>query len=164
MKFIIFGSILSILTIQNGCTAQSQTVQQIFTDKLTSEYLGNEKNLWKKIDTQQILIDRGQLFNEIYREHNKTVNNDFGDTKTIWSLGIQKNQRLINTVLAIDTNYKNVRHYLTNAEYVKLVDLAKSATTQMEKSMDDLFEAINEKTFWTDILSDVKLNILFLLF
>lgn len=137
---------------------QSQAVHQIHIDKKASDYLELEKDLWKKINTQQILIDRGNLLNEIYRQHNRTVNDDLGDSQLIWSLGIQKNQRLVSTTVAIDTNFKNVRHYLTNAEYTKLVDLATSAMTNLEKLLEDFFEAISDKEFWNDILSNVNFS------
>lgn len=136
--------------------SQSQAVHLIHIDKLTSDYLELETDLWKKINTQQILIDRGNLLNEIYRQHNRTVNDDLGDSQLIWSLGIQKNQRLVSITVAIDTNFKNVRHYLTNAEYPKLVDLATSATANSEKSLEDFFEAISDREFWNEILSNVN--------
>lgn len=135
---------------------QSQAVHQIHIDKLTSDYVELETDLWKKINTQQILIDRGNLLNEIYRQHNRTVNDNLGDSQLIWSLGIQKNQRLVSTTVAIDTNAKNVQHYLTNAEYPKLVDLATSATSNLEKLLEDFFEAISDREFWNDILSNVN--------
>lgn len=130
---------------------------QIHIDKLTEEYLVIEKELWKKISTQQILFDRGVFLNEIYREHNRTVFNDFGDSKSIWSLGIQKHQRLINTVLAVDTNAKNVKEYLAHAEYTKLMELAKNAVMQMEQSADELHSVISDKSFWGDILANVTI-------
>lgn len=159
MKYIPFVALFTLLLAikQNVIDAQSQAVQQIHVDKLTGDYLVLEKDLWKKINTQQILIDRGNLFNEIYRQHNRTVNDDFGDSQLIWGLGIQKNQRLISTTVAIDTNFKNVRHYLTNAEYPKLVDLATSVTIDLEKLLEDFFEAISDKEFWNDILSNVNI-------
>lgn len=129
-------------------------LQQIHIDKLTGEYFSIEKELWKKISTQQILLDRGSFLNEIYREHNRTESNDFGETKTIWSLGIQKYQQLINTVLSIDTNARNIKEYLVHGEYTKLMDLAKNA--QMEKSFDDLHAIISDKSFWEDILANVR--------
>lgn len=127
----------------------------ILIDKLTNEYIVQEKALWKKIDTQLILLDRGSLLNEIYREHSRILNNDFGDTKLLWSLGIQKYERLINTVLAIDTNIKNIKAYLMKAEYARLTDLAKNAASQMIQSADDLNTIIANKPFWTDLASNV---------
>lgn len=128
---------------------------QIRIDKLTSDYLASEKALWKKIDTQLILLDRGSLLNEIYHEHLRILNNDFGENRILWSLGIQKYERLINIVLSIDTNVKNVKDYLAKSEYVKLTDLAKNAAQQMQKSTDDLNGIIGQRSFW-DNLVDVR--------
>lgn len=128
----------------------------ILIDKITSEYIVQEKALWKKIDTQLILLDRGSLLNEIYREHSRILNNDFGETKLIWSLGIQKYEKLINTVLAIDTNIKNIKAYLMKAEYARLMDLAKNAAPQMLQSADDLSTIIGNASFWADIVSSVN--------
>lgn len=159
MKYIYsFALFILLFVIEQNVIhgGQSQAVHQILIDKLTSDYIELETDLWKKINTQQILIDRGNLLNEIYRQHNRTVNDDFDDSQLIWSLGIQKNQRLVSTTVAIDTNFKNVQHYLTNAEYPKLVDLATSATTNLKKLMADFFEAMSDRQFWNDILSNVN--------
>lgn len=157
MKYFSISLIILLFSnICDVCKAQSQTIQQIQIDKLTSEYLSVEKQLWVKIGTQQILVDRGNLLNEVYREHKRILNNDFGGSKTIWSLGIQKNQQLINTMLSIDTNQRNIQDYLTNGEHTKMEDLAKSTAVSMEKSMDDLFQSITDQTFWTNILANVR--------
>lgn len=159
MKYIYsFALFILLFAIEQNVIhgGPSQAVHQIQIDKLASDYLELELDLWKKINTQQIFINRGNLLHEIYRQHNRTVNDDLDDSQLIWILGIQKNQRLVSKTVAIDTNFKNVRHYLTNAEYPKLVDLATSATANSEKLLEDFFEAISDKEFWDDILSNVN--------
>lgn len=149
MKLVVFGIFLLFTSAKCGD-------QQILIDKLTTEYLGVEKALWKKIDTQLILLDRGSLLSEIYHEHSRILNNDFGENRVLWSLGIQKYERLINIVLSIDTNVKNIKDYLIKSEYVKLVDLARNAGQQMQKSADDLNDIIGQQSFWNELL-DVRL-------
>lgn len=128
---------------------------QILIDKLTNEYLASEKALWKKIDTQLILLDRGSLLNEIYHEHLRILNNDFGENRVLWNLGIQKYEKLINIVLSIDTNVKNIKDYLTKSQYAKLIDLAQNAAQQIQKSTDDLNAIIGQRSFWNDLV-DVR--------
>lgn len=152
MNNISFGLFILVIVSSGNVVFGDHS---ILIDKLTNEYIVQEKALWKKIDTQLILLDRGSLLNEIYREHSRILNNDFGDTKLLWSLGIQKYERLINTVLAIDTNIKNIKAYLMKAEYARLTDLAKNAASQMIQSADDLNTIIANKPFWTDLASNV---------
>lgn len=142
-----------IILFTNWSTALGD--QQILIDKLTSEYIASEKALWKKIDTQLILLDRGSLLNEIYREHSRILSNDFGEHKVLWSLGIQKYERLVNTILSIDTNINNIKDYLSKAAYTKLTELAKNAATQIQQSADELSSTITRSSFWTDIVSNV---------
>lgn len=148
MRFILFGVFLLFLKVEHGFADN-----QIQIDKLTSEYLTVVKALWKKLDTQLILLDRGSLLNEIYREHSRILNNDIDEHKVLWSLGIQKNQQLINTVLSVDTNTKNIKDYLVKSEYVKMVDLAKNAATQMQQSANELNTIIGQRSFWADLVS-----------
>lgn len=148
MKLLLFGIVLLFTSAKCGD-------QQILIDKLTIEYLAVEKALWKKIDTQLILLDRGSLLSEIYHEHSRILNNDFGENRLLWSLGIQKYERLINIVLSIDTNVKNIKDYLIKSEYVKLVELARSAGQQMQKSAADLDDIVGQRSFWNDLL-DVR--------
>lgn len=129
--------------------------QQIQIDKLASAYIASEKALWKKIDTQLILIDRGSLLNEIYHEHAQFLQSDFGDSRVLWNLGIQKYEPLINTVLSINTNVKNIQDYLTKAEYAKLGDLAKNAGGQMLQAESDLNATIGRISFWNDLATKV---------
>lgn len=129
--------------------------QQIQIDKLTSTYITSEKALWKKIDTQSILIDRGSLLNEIYHEHADVLRHDFGDSRVLWNLGIQKYEPLINTVLSINTNVKNIQDYLTKGEYAKLADLAKNAAGQMQQASNDLNATIGPISFWNDLATRV---------
>lgn len=138
-----------------GITANVLSEQQIEIDKLTSAYIAREKALWKKIDTQLILIDRGSLLNEIYHEHVDFFRNDFGDNRVLWSLGIQRFEPLINTVLSINTNMKNIQDYLSKAEYSKLVDLAKNAAAQMQQAANDLKTTIGRDSFWNDLATSV---------
>lgn len=128
---------------------------QILIDKLTNEYLASEKALWKKIDTQLILLDRGSLLNEIYHEHLRILNNDFGENRVLWNLGIQKYEKLINIVLSIDTNVKNIKDYLTKSQYAKLIDLVQNAAQQIQKSTDDLNAIIGQRSFWSELV-DVR--------
>lgn len=148
MKLLLFGIVLLFTSANCGD-------QQILIDKLTAEYLAVEKALWKKIDTQLILLDRGSLLSEIYHEHSRILSNDFGENRVLWSLGIQKYERLINIVLSIDTNVKNIKDYLIKSEYVKLVDLARNAGQQMQKSAADLDDIAAQRSFWNDLL-DVR--------
>lgn len=148
MRFIWLGVLLLFTK-----TDQAFGDNQILIDKLASEYISVEKALWKKIDTQLILLDRGSFLSEIYREHTRILNNDFDEHKVVFSLGIQKYQRLINTVLSIDTNARNIKEYLSKSQYVKLVDLAQNAATQMQQSADELHAIIGQRSFWTDLVS-----------
>lgn len=151
MRLILF-SVLFVLMHSKIVFAD----QQILIDKLASEYIASEKALWKKIDTQLILLDRGSLLNEVYHEHARILKNDFGENRVLWSLGIQKYEQLINTVLSIDTNVRNIRDYLMNSEYVKLADLAKNAAAQMQRSADDLHAAVGRASFWSDLALSVS--------
>lgn len=134
--------------------------QQIQIDKLATEYVALEKALWKKIDTQLILIDRGSLLNDIYRGHAEFLRHDFGDSRVFRNSGIQKYEPLINTMSSIDTNVKNIRDYLSKAEYTKLADLAKSAATQMQQVANDLNTTIGSSSFWTDLAASVCRSII----
>lgn len=148
MRFILLG-VLLLFTKANQVFGDNQ----ILIDKLTSEYISVEKALWKKIDTQLILLDRGSFLSEIYREHSRILNNDVDEHKVLWSLGIEKYQQLINTVLSIETNSKNIKEYLCKSQYVKLVELAKNAAAQMQQAANELHAIIGQPTFWTDLVS-----------
>lgn len=150
MRFSQFG-ILMWLGIVVGVFGE----QHIHIDKLASAYIASEKAMWKKLDTQLILIDRGSLLNEIYHEHALFLRNDFGDGGVLWKLGIQKYESLIGTVLAINTNAKNIQDYLTKAEYAKLADLAKNAAGQMLQSANSLNATIGSISFWSDLATNV---------
>lgn len=132
--------------------------QKIQVDKLTTEYITLEKALWKKVDTQLILIDRGSLLNEIYHKHAEFLRQDFGDSRVIGNLGIQKYQPLITTALSIDTNLKNIQDYLTKAEYTKMADLAKNAAGQMQQAANDLNTTIGSSSFWNDLATSMANN------
>lgn len=153
MRFSQFG-LLIWLSIIAGVFGE----QRIQIDKLTSAYIVAEKAIWKKIDTQLILIDRGSLLNEIYHEHAQFLRNDFGDGRVLWNLGIQKYESLINTVLSINTNAKNIQDYLTTAEYAKLADLAKNAAGQMLQSANSLNATIGSVSFWNDLATSVCIS------
>ncbi|XP_031621010.1 uncharacterized protein LOC116339329 [Contarinia nasturtii] len=147
--FIWFGVFLLLTNVLGD--------QQILIDKFTSEYFPKEKALWKKIDTQLILLDRGSLLNEIYREHSRILsdfgeNNEFGEIKVLKSLGVQKYSRLISTVQTITSNVKNIKEHLAKAEYTKLVDLAKNAANQIQNSANDLHNIIGKRSFWIDLV------------
>lgn len=150
MNWILIGVVFVVIHSANVFADQ-----QILIDKLASEYIASEKALWKKIDTQLILVDRGSLLNEVYHEHARILQNDFGENKALWSLGIQKYQPLINTVLAIDTNIRNIRDYLMRSDYTQLSFLAQNAGQQMQRSADDLNNAIGQRSFWNDLITGV---------
>lgn len=147
MFFLSFGVLI--------ITASVFGEQQIQIDKFTTEYIALEKGLWKKIDTQLILIDRGSLLNEIYHKHAEFLRRDFGDTRLISDLGIQKYERLMCTVSSIDTNVKNIRDYLSKAEYAKMADLAKNAAGEMQQAANDLNTTIGSGSFWNDLITSV---------
>lgn len=150
MRFSQFGILICL-----GITVGVFGEQQIQIDKLTSAYIASEKAIWKKIDTQLILIDRGSLLNEIYHEHVQFLGNDFGGGSVLWHLGIQKYESLIGTLLSINTNAKNIQDYLTKAEYAKLADLAKNAAGQMLASANSLNATIGSISFWSDLATNV---------
>lgn len=150
MRFSQFG-LLIWLSIVVGVFGG----QKIHIDKLTSAYIASEKAIWKKIDTQLILIDRGSLLNEIYHEHDQFLRNDFGDDRALWNLGIQNYESLINTVLSINTNTKNIQDYLNKADYAKLGDLAKNAAGQMLQAASSLNATIGSLSFWNDLTTKV---------
>lgn len=154
MNYIVFGIILLFVKPENVFGDD-----QILIDELTKEYVLSEKALWKKIDTQLILLDRGTLLNEIYREHSRILNNDFGDNTLLRSLEVKKFEKLINTVLSIDTNVKNIKDYLAKGEYTKLIDLAKNSATQMGQSAADLNNIIGQRSFWLELV-DVRFSAL----
>lgn len=153
MNFFPFG-ILIWLSIVVGAFGE----QQVHIDKLTSAYIASEKAIWKKINTQLILIDRGSLLNELYHEHAQFLRNDFGDSRVLWNLRIQKYEPLINTVLSINTNAKSIQDYLTKAEYAKLADLAKNAAGQMLQAANDLNATIGSLSFWNDLARSVRIT------
>lgn len=128
---------------------------EIRIDKFTNEYIASEKILWKKIDTQLILIDRGSLLNQIYHEHYRILQNDFGVNNALESLGLQKYQPLINTMLAIDTNIRNIKDYLVRNDYGQLGDLAQNAADQMQRSANDFHNTIGQISFWNDLIVGV---------
>lgn len=136
-------------------TASVAGEQQIEIDKLTTEYVLLEKALWKKIDTQLILIDRGSLLNEIYHNHDEFLQQDFGASQIVSSLGIQRYEPLINAISSIDTNVKNSQNYLRKAEYAKMVDLAKSTAGRMQQAANDLNTTIGSSSFWNDLVTSV---------
>lgn len=135
--------------------------QQILIDKLTSEYIQTEKTLWKKIDTQQILLDRGSLLNEIYREHSNILNNNLDGNKVLYSLGNPKYQQLLNIISSIDINTNNIKQHLARAEFTKLLDLAKNAAIQIQQSSDGLNAIIGHRSFWSDLISVRAFNSMF---
>lgn len=159
MNFILFGVILLFANVANVFGDH-----QILIEKLTSEYLPKEKSLWKKIDTQLILLDRGSLLNEIYREHSRIFNefgenNELSEIKLLLNSNTHKHDKLISTVQSIDTNVKNIKEYLSKGQYAKLTDLAKNAVDQIQNAANDLYNITGKRSFWVDLV-----NVSFFLF
>lgn len=129
---------------------------RIFVDSLTNDYLAIEKTLWTKIEMQQLLVERGQLLDEIYREHKRILEADFGQHATIWSLGLQRHAKLINEILAINTNAQNIKEYIFAKENDKVLELAQNAHEQMETSATEFYQLISDKSFWDNIAYNVS--------
>lgn len=161
MKYLIVLSF--VLVISQQCATQSANTIKVHIDQITSEYLKTEKDLWKKIDTQQILVDRGILLGEIYREHKRILNDNFGDTTIISGFDGNRFQQLINIITSIDSNTNNIKKFLSNAEYGKLTELMKISITSFEKLTEDIFRVLDDKTYWNDILMNVNKKFFFML-
>lgn len=146
MNYIVFAVLYLVINLKSAFGDQ-----QIRIDKLTIDYIQTEKALWKKIDTQLILLDRGSLLNEIYREHSNILNNDFDANKVLYSLGNQKYQQLNNIIASIETNTNNIKQHLARAEFTKLLDLARSTAFQVQQSADALNAIIGHRSFWPDL-------------
>lgn len=131
-------------------------VSRIYIDTLANEYIAVEKALWTKIETQQLLVDRGQLLDEIYREHKHIIGADFGQHATIWSLGLQRHAKIFNDILAINTNAQNIKEYIFAEENDKAVELAQNAHEQMEKTATEFYQLITDKSFWENIIYNVS--------
>lgn len=144
--------------------AATSKVSRIYVDILANDYLAIEKTLWTKIEKQQLLVERGQLLDEIYREHKRILEADFGQYATIWSLGLQRNVKLFNNILAINTNAQNVKEYIFGNENDKVLELAQNAHEQMENSATEFYQLINDKSFWENVVYNVsKLGSCFML-
>lgn len=133
-------------------------VSRIYIDTLADDYLAVEKVLWSKIEAQQLLVDRGQLLDEIYREHKRILEADFGQYATIWSLGLQRNAPLFNGILAMNANAQNFKEYIFAKENDKVLELAQNAHEQMEKSVTEFHHWIGDKSFWDGVIHDVRIN------
>lgn len=131
-------------------------VARIHIDTLANDYLAVEKLLWSKIEMQKLLVDRGQLLDEIYREHKRILESEFGQHTTIWSLGLQKHAKLFNDILAINTNAQNIKEYIFAKENDKVLDLAQNAHEQMEKSATEFYQLISDKSFWDNVVYNVS--------
>lgn len=129
---------------------------RIFIDTLADNYLTVEKTLWKKIEMQQLLVERGQLLDEIYREHKRILEADFGQHATIWSLGLQRHAKLFNEILAINTNAQNIKEYIFAKENENILELSQNAHEQMEKSATEFYQLISDKSFWENIVYNVS--------
>lgn len=135
--------------------ATSSKVSRIFIDSLANDYLAVEKALWMKIEKQQLLVERGQLLDEIYREHKRILEADFGQHATFWSLGLQRHAKLFNQILAINTNAQNIKKYIFDKENDKVLELVQNAHEQMEKSATEFYELISAKSFWDNVVLNV---------
>lgn len=138
-----------------AASATTSKVSRIFIDSLANDYLAVEKVLWSKIETQQLLVDRGQLMDEIYREHKRILEADFGQHATIWSLGLQRHAKLFNEILAINTNAQNIKGYIFDKENDKVLELVQNAHVQMEKSATEFYQLISDKSFWDNVILNV---------
>lgn len=144
-----------ILTVIGINLARAQP--KIPVDRVTIDYLQAELNLWQKIDVQQILIDRGNLLNEIYREHNRTLQNDIADAKTIISLSDNgKFRQLFDTVRAIETHTANVKESLEKGDNARVARLLKHSMTEIEQLSETILQAVNDNSFWMNILTNVR--------
>lgn len=152
----IEGADESIKSEMATAPASTPKVSRIFIDNLANDYLAVEKALWSKIETQQLLVERGQLLDEIYREHKRILEADFGYHATIWSLGLQRNVRLFNGILAINTNAQNIKEYIFDKENDKVLELVQNAHEQMEKSATEFYQLISDKPFWDNVLLNVS--------
>lgn len=125
-------------------------------DIFTVDYLKAERNLWQKIDVQQILIDRGNLLNEIYREHNRTLHNDIGNANTIISLSDNgKFRPTINTVRSIESHTGNVKEALAKGDYARAARLLKNSMAEIERLTDTMLQTVGDNSFWMEILTNV---------
>lgn len=131
-------------------------VMRIYIDTLANDYLAMEKMLWSKIETQQLLVERGILLDEIYREHKRILEANFGQHATIWSLGLQRHAKLFNEILAINTNARNIKEYIFAKENDKVLELAQNAHEQMENSAAEFYKLISDKSFWENIVYNVS--------
>lgn len=139
-----------------AAAAIAPKVSRIYIDTLADDYLAVERALWSKIEAQQLLVDRGQLLDEIYREHKRILEADFGQHATIWSLGLQRHAKLFNDILAINTNAQNIKEYIFAKENDKVLELAQNAHEQMEKSATEFHELISDKSFWDNVVYNVS--------
>lgn len=129
---------------------------RIHIDTVANDYLAMEKALWTKIEQQQLLVERGQLLDEIYREHKRILEVNFGDHATIFSLGLQRNAKLFNEILAINANTANLKEYIFARENDKVLELVQNAHEQMERSATEFYQLISDKSLWDNIVDNVS--------
>lgn len=127
-------------------------------DQFAADYLKRERSLWQNIDVQQILIDRGNLLNEVYCEHNRTLHKHIATATIISLLSLEhgKYRQLLDTVRSIESHTATISESLAKGDYARVARLLKNSMAEIERLPETILNAIGDISFWTEIMNNVR--------
>lgn len=134
---------------------------KVAVDQWTADYLRTERSLWQHIDVQQILVDRGNLLGEIYREHNRTLHKGIGAAATIVRLSDPAKFRpLLDAVRSIESHTVAVSEALAKGDNARVARLLKNSMAEIEQLPETVLRRIGDTAFWTEAMSNVRQSVI----
>lgn len=131
-----------------------QVSNHIYLDVLAANYLTLEKSIWVKIRDNK--MPKAVLLRTIYDEHKRVLSTNFQEAGVIWKLGIKEYRDVIDKILSINSTTSNALEHLNTEEYDLLTSLSKNTIKDMEKSVKDLYEKVDNESFWKKIIANVS--------
>lgn len=134
---------------------------KVAVDQLTADYLRSERSLWQHIDVQQILVDRGNLLGEIYREHNRTLHKGIGAAATIVRLSEPAKFRpLLDAVRATESHSAAVTEALAKGDNARVARLLRNSMAEIERLPETVARTVGDTAFWTEAMSNVRQSVI----
>lgn len=164
-KIILVFVLILIFVLNIECNDLSQLSKNPrIIDKLTEDVIKNEKHLLAQITSKQLQFERGQLLDEVYRVYLPFYTTQIGDHQSIRSVGFQRVKDLIDNVILVDSNRRNFRASLATQQYDVTNEIANNALDQMINSADGIYQSVNKKIFWQNIINQVSVKMKWLEF
>lgn len=159
---VLFFILIFLFHIECDELNVSSRNPRVIIDKYTEEAIKSEKHVLAQISSKQLQFERGQLLDEVYRIYLPFFTTQIGDRQSIRSIGFQRNKDLIDNAILVDSNRRNFRASLATQQYDVTNEIAHNALEQMITSADGIYQSVNKKIFWQNIINQVSKSVIVL--